>query len=107
MNIQITTRHFHGSPELHKSIHDEMERIGKFNDTITDVHVILDAEKKGQRRVEIIFNISDKRICSVAEEGNMHKAVEAAVLKAERQLKKENAKLKNHKSQSIAELTQN
>ena len=104
MNIQITTRHFNGSQELQNRIRDEVKRLTRFNDSITAVHVILDAEKKNVRRAEILVNIYDKNVVAQAKEENMHKAVEAVLLKVERQLKKEKEKLKGHRTQSIAEL---
>jgi putative sigma-54 modulation protein len=98
MKIQITARHFHASPQLHASLKESLNRIEKFNDSITGAHVILDAEKSGVRRAEIIVRILDKSICAHAEEDNMFKAIEAMLDKVERQLKKENEKLKIHKS---------
>ena len=98
MKIQITARHFHASPQLHAGLNESLNKIEKFNDSITGAHVILDSEKSGVRRAEIILKILDKSICVRAEEDNMYKAIESMLEKAERQLKKENEKLKIHKS---------
>ena len=104
MKIQITARHFHASPQLHASLKESLTKIEKFNDSITGAHVILDAERNGIRRAEIIVKILDKSICAHAEEENMYKAIESMLDKVERQLKKENEKLKIHKSVPIADL---
>ena len=104
MKIQITARHFHASPQLHSSLKDTLEKLGKFNDSITGVHVILDAEKSGVRRAEIIVKILDKSVCAHSEEENMYKAIESMLDKVERQLKKENEKLKVHKSLPMGSL---
>ena len=104
MKIQITARHFHASPQLHASLKDSLNNIEKFNDSITGAHVILDAEKNGVRRAEIIVKVLDKVICAHAEEDNMYKAIEAMLDKVERQLKKENEKLKIHKSMPVSAL---
>ena len=104
MKIQITARHFHASPQLHASLKDSLNKIEKFNDSITGAHVILDAEKNGVRRAEIIVKVLDKAICAHAEEDNMYKAIEAMLDKVERQLKKENEKLKIHKSMPVSSL---
>ncbi len=104
MKIQITARHFHASPQLHASLTESLNTIEKFNDSITGAHVILDAEKSGVRRAEIIVKILDKSVCAHAEEDNMYKAIEAMLEKVERQLKKENEKLKAHKSIPTSEL---
>ncbi|MBW8889035.1 MAG: ribosome-associated translation inhibitor RaiA [Fibrobacteres bacterium] len=98
MKIQITARHFHASPQLHAGLKESLDKIEKFNDSITGAHVILDAEKSGIRRAEIIVRVLDKTICAHAEEDNMYKAIDAMLEKVERQLKKENEKLKVHKS---------
>jgi len=104
MKIQITARHFHASPQLHASLKDNLAQMEKFNDSITSAHIILDAERTGDRRAEIIVNILDKTVCAHAEEDNMHKAIEAMFDKVERQLIKEKEKLKDHKSIPISEL---
>ncbi len=104
MKIQITARHFHASPQLHSSLKESLTQIEKFNDSITSAHVILDAEKSGVRRAEIVVKILDKTVCAHAEEDNMYKAIEAMLEKVERQLKKQNEKLKDHKSIPISEL---
>ncbi len=98
MKIQITARHFHASQDLHNNIQESIEKLGKFNDSMTSAHIILDAEKSGVRRAEGIIRILDKSVCAEAEEGSMGKAIEAMLDKLERQLKKENEKLKVHKS---------
>jgi ribosomal subunit interface protein len=104
MNIQITTRHFNGSAELQENIRESIEKMNRFNDGIHSVHVILDAEKEHVRKAEIIFHVSNKNICVHAEEENMHKAVDQALLKAERQLKKQKEIEKEHKAVSISEV---
>jgi putative sigma-54 modulation protein len=104
MKIQITARHFHASPQLHDSLKESLNKIVKFNDSIIGAHVILDAEKSGVRRAEVIVKILDKSICAHAEEDNMFKAIESMLAKVERQLKKENEKLKIHKSLPTATL---
>ncbi len=104
MNIQVTTRHFNGSAELQENVKAEIQKIQKFNDSIKDVHVILDAENKLRKSAEILINISDKTICASSEAENMHKAIELVLLKVQRRLKKENQKHKGHRAQSIVEL---
>ncbi len=98
MKIQITARHFHASSQLHQNLQENLEKMAKFNDSITGVHVILDAEKSGVNKAEGIVKILDKSVCAVAEDETMGKAIEAMLEKVERQLKKENEKLKGHKS---------
>lgn len=98
MNIQITARHYHASQQLHQNLMESLEKLSKFNDSITGFHIILDAGQAGVGRAESIVNIADKSICAHAEEGSMGKAIESMLEKTGRLLKKENEKLKVHKA---------
>jgi len=98
MKVQITARHFHASQHLHQNLKESLENLAKFNDSMTGAHIILDAEKSGVHRAEGIIKIMDKSVCAEAEDGVMGKAIDAMLEKIERQLKKENQKLKGHKS---------
>lgn len=104
MKIQITARHFHASQELHNNLQESMEKLAKFNDSITSAHIILDAERSGVRRAEGIIRVLEKSIYAEAEDGSMGRAIEAMLDKVERQLKKEKEKLKVHKSVPAASL---
>lgn len=103
MNINISTRHFNGSQELQARVTESIEKLSKFNDTITKVEVILDAEKKLVRRADLIFSIHGKTIAVHSEAENMHKAVDEALLKAERQLKKQKQKQKGFRAERLTE----
>ena len=98
MNIQITARHYHASQQLHQNLVESLEKLSKFNDSITGVHIILDAGQAGIGRAEAVVSIADKSLVAHAEEGSMGKAIEAMLDKTERLLKKENEKIKLHKA---------
>ena len=98
MKIQVTARHFHASQHLHQNLQESLEKMAKFNDSMIGAHIILDAGKSGVHRAEGIIKILDKSICAEAEDGVMGKAIDSMLEKIERQLKKENEKLKGHKS---------
>jgi len=104
MNIKVTARHFTASENLQNRVQEAAENLQKFYPNITDVTVILDAEKKNLRRAEIIVNVLHQTIAAEGEEENMGKALEIAIERVERQLKKENEKLKSHKAQPMAEV---
>lgn len=105
MNIQITARHYHASQNLHRNLVENMEKLAKFNDSITGIHIILDAGQAGISRAEGIVNIHEKSVVAHAEEGAMGKAIEMMLEKLERQLKKENEKLKIHKAEPLSAAT--
>jgi putative sigma-54 modulation protein len=102
MQVQITARHYQASRTLHKNLVESMEKLGRFNDSITGIHIILDAGQAGLARAEGIVNIRDKSVVAHAEEGTMGKAIEMMLDKVERQLKKENEKLKIHKAEPLS-----
>jgi ribosomal subunit interface protein len=102
MKIQITARHYHASQQLHRNLTETAGRLARFNDSLEGVHFILDAGQPGLSRAEAIVKIHDKSVVAHAEEGAMGKAIEMMFEKIERQLKKENEKLKLHKGESLS-----
>jgi ribosomal subunit interface protein len=105
MKIQITARHYHASAQLHSNLNENAERLARFNDSLEGVHFILDAGQPGISRAEAVVKIHDKSVVAHAEEGTMGKAIEMMFDKLERQLKKENEKLKLHKGESLSTAT--
>jgi putative sigma-54 modulation protein len=103
MNLQITARHFSASSQLHENLRESFERISRFNDRITGAHVVLDGSQPGAQKAEAVVHISDKDIVAHAEDPSMGKAIEAMLEKLERQLKKQNEKVKGHKSIPMSE----
>jgi len=102
MNIKVTARHFNASDALQAKVQEASENLQKFYPNITDISVILDAEKKNVRRVEFVVHVLGHTVTAEGEEENMGKALEVAIERVERQLKKENEKLKSHKAQPAA-----
>ncbi len=98
MEIQITSRHAKASQNLQETITAELNRLEKFFDKITSCHVILDSEHM-DKKVEITMNTLGHQIVGTAKAENLGKAIDGAVEKVERQLKKLNQKIKNHKSE--------
>jgi putative sigma-54 modulation protein len=97
MEIQITSRHSKASQSLQDTITEELQKLGKFFDKITSTHVVLDSEHV-EKVAEITMNTFGHQVVATAKADNIGKAFYDALLKAERQLKKLNAKIKNHKS---------
>jgi len=97
MDVQITSRRGKVSPEMKETISQKMGRIEKFYEKITWCRCVLDNEHAGDV-VEIIINTRGKTLSARAREDNLGKCVDTALAKIERQLKKENEKVKSHKS---------
>jgi ribosomal subunit interface protein len=56
------------------------------------------------RRCEISLNITGNVVVASADEENMGKALDVALERAKTQLKKQNEKQKDHKTQSLSDL---
>ena len=100
MEIQITSRHSKASKSLQATMTEELMKVGKFYDKITTCHVILDSEHV-EKVAEITMSTLGRQVVAAAKAENMGKAFYDALAKAERQLKKLNAKLKDHKPKPI------
>ncbi len=96
MEIQITSRHEKASQSLQDTITAELEGLQKFYDRITSCHVILDKER-GKEIVEAVIHMAGHTVAAKAKAENLGKAIDAVITKVERQLKKINEKIKNHK----------
>ena len=97
MEIQITRRHVEVPSEMQDIIHEKLGKIEKFYEKITSCHVILDSEHT-DKTAEIVVSIMGGTLTARAKADKLLAAVESAVAKLERQLKKSNEKVKNHKS---------
>jgi putative sigma-54 modulation protein len=96
MDVQITSRHTKASQELQDVITAEINKLEKFYDKITSCHVVLDSVSVN-KTVEITMNAQGQQIVASAKAENIGKAIDDAVSKVERQLKKLNEKAKSHK----------
>lgn len=96
MEIQITSRHEKASQSLQDTLTAELEGLQRFYDRITSCHVVLDKER-GKEIIEIVVHMAGHTVAGNAKAENLGKAIDLAITKVERQLKKINEKIKNHK----------
>ena len=96
MEIQITSRHSKASQALQDTITSELAKLEKYSDKITSCRVILDSEHV-DKKVEITMNTLGHQLVGAAKAQNIGKAIDSAVEKVSRQLKKLNEKKKSHK----------
>lgn len=106
MNIQITSRRSKVSQETHEHLRKELRNLEKFYDKITSCHVILSTEHV-YKVVELIINIHGNTINAKAKAENLGKAIDDAIQKIKRQLKKSNQKLKCRKNNKEIKTTIN
>ncbi|HLV31248.1 MAG TPA: ribosome-associated translation inhibitor RaiA [Chitinispirillaceae bacterium] len=96
MEIQITSRHNKASQALQDNITAELKKMERFYDKITSCRVVLDSEHV-DKVVEISMATQGRQLIATAKADNLGKAIDSALAKTERQLKKLNQKIKNHK----------
>jgi len=96
MEIRITSRHTKASQDLQDTITAEINKLEKFFDKITSCHVVLDSEST-DKTVEITMHAQGHEVVGFAKAENLGKAIDEAVEKVGRQLKKLNEKAKSHK----------
>jgi len=102
MEIQITSRHTKASQNLQDTITAELNKLEKFFDKITSCHVVLDSENMDKvKTTEITMNAQGRQIVGSAKAENIGKAIDEAISKVERQLKKINQKTKDHKADKM------
>lgn len=102
MKIQITARHYHAGTQLQANLAGLAERLIRFNDSVESVYFILDAGQPGLARAEAVVKVHGKPVVAQAGEGTMGKAIDTMLEKLERQLKRENEKLKFHKGEPLS-----
>jgi putative sigma-54 modulation protein len=100
MNIQITARHGKASQTLQDTLTSDLQRLERFSDKITSCHAILDNEHS-EKLAEVIVNVQGTTVNAKARAETIGKAADMVMEKIERQLKKFNDKLKNHKAVPI------
>lgn len=97
MEIQVTRRHVEVSSDLQEHIEEKLTKLHKFYEKITSCHVVLESEHT-DKVAEIVASVRGGTLTAKARAEDLRAAVEAAVAKLERQLKKSNEKVKNHKA---------
>ena len=95
MSVQITTRHTKTSPDLQQRIQDEIAKLEGMYQKLTSCHVVLDTDGTDQT-VEIDMNAQGHTLSAKSKEETIGKAVDDALAKIERQLKKISDKVKEH-----------
>jgi putative sigma-54 modulation protein len=101
MRINITARHFKLSDELRDFTEKELHRLKKYYDQIIDAEVILEWQKI-HRTAEIKMSVYGTMLTAQAQAEEMHKAVNSAIDKMERQLIKYKDKLRNFDHEKTA-----
>jgi putative sigma-54 modulation protein len=104
MKITVTFRNSEGEDWQKEYAEERLEKLKRYIDNPVDAHVILSVEKF-RNTAEINLMANGLSINSKEEEKDMHSAIDNAIEKIERQLKKRKEKIrvfKNNQSRSEA-----
>jgi ribosomal subunit interface protein len=97
MRTAITARHFEVSDSLKDRIHKAVAKLERFDDRIVDCHVVMDVQRH-RNSVEVLLNAHGHTLQGKGESDNMYSAIDAAFEKLERQLKRLDSKLNDHRT---------
>jgi len=96
MQVMVTFRHVDPTDGLRQYAEDKVQRVHKFLRRPIEAHVILSVEK--QRHIaEVQVTANHLNINATEETGDLYSAIDLAMTKIERQVKKHVAKYKDRK----------
>jgi putative sigma-54 modulation protein len=96
MQVMVTFRHVNPSQGLRSYATEKVERLDKFARRIVDAHVTLSVEKQ-RHQAEIQLFGKDLALTAKEETGDLYAAIDLALAKLERQLKRLADKRKSRK----------
>ncbi|MBW1711414.1 MAG: ribosome-associated translation inhibitor RaiA [Deltaproteobacteria bacterium] len=92
MRVNVSARHFKASDKLQEFATNEVKRLRKFFDNITDGEVILDWQKSNKTS-EIILNVNGTKLTATEASDDFYKSIPKTVDKLESQLRRHKGKL--------------
>ena len=97
MQVTVTFRHIEPTDSLRQYAEGKLQRLSKYLHRPMDAHVILSVLKKNHR-AEIHLSANGTSLFSEDMTGDLYSAIDLALDKVERQVKKLSAKRKNHQA---------
>jgi putative sigma-54 modulation protein len=104
MSIEITARHIEIEDELKNHVQTRCEGLTSEFPRIEHIHVILDAQKFHQLAEVVVQAKNHIRIEAAEDDENLRTAIDAALDKAERQLRRQRDKAQDHKHRRVSEV---
>jgi len=95
MRVNVSARHFKASDKLQTFAENEVQRLLKLFDNITESEIVLDWQK-GTKSSEIILNVNGTRLTASDVSTDFYKSIPKTVDKLESQLRKYKGKLYKH-----------
>ena len=102
MMISVTFRNAEGESWQKGYVEERLQKLKKYVEKAVEVRVILSVEKF-RNVAEINFAADGLNINAKEEEKDMHLAIDNAIVKIERQLKKHKEKIRDHKNNLLRE----
>lgn len=99
MKISVTFRNLDGEDRQREYVDDRLKKLEKYVDHPVEAHVVLSVEKF-RNEAEINLSASGISMNAKEEAKDMHLAIDAAIEKIERQLKKRKEKILSQKTNS-------
>lgn len=103
--IEVTSRHQPISERTRAFANERAEKLSRYNDRLSRVQVIMD-EAHEEFEVELVAHVDSGKTIVCKEAGDGYRsAMDAALMRMERQLKKEKEKRCNHKHDGLKDQT--
>jgi len=100
MQISVTFRNTEEEGWQREYVEDRMKKLNKYMDAPADVHVVLTVEKF-RNVAEISVMNNGLNLIGKEESKDMHLAIDNAIEKIEKQLKKHKEKIREHKNNAL------
>ncbi len=95
MQLNVTGHHVEVTPALRDYVTSKLERLARYFDNVTNVHVVLSVEKL-RHKAEATMNVSGANLFADSEDQDMYAAIDALTDKLDRQIKKHKEKMTDH-----------
>jgi len=96
MQVMVTFRHVEPTDGLRQYAEEKVQRVHKFLRRPIEAHVILSVEKT-RHIAEVLVTANRLNITATEQTGDLYSAIDLAMSKVERQVKKHVAKVKDRK----------
>ena len=104
MQVMVTFRHVEPTDGLRQHAEEKVQRVHKYLRRPIEAHIILSVEK--QRHIaEVQLSANHLNVTATEETNDLYSAIDLAMSKIERQVKKHTAKFKDHKGPNNAGAT--
>lgn len=96
MQLSITGRHVNVTDNVKAHVNEKVERCLGVFPRIETIHVILDEEKLNKVAEVVIQAANHIRVSATEKSENLYNAIDRAIEHAERQMRKQRDKIKEH-----------